>query len=189
MRIVAFYGPHQQISRESLLNGNCAMNIGWRRRALDALMCARKIAPFWTQYLPDEAYQLSLLNTADVAIREGRSAWLELKEDSDIISWQIGEASLKFVNAYQAEGAYYATQNALSMIASDIEAEFDSSLSYIDNWPTDWCDAPVVMLAARVFDFGKIGGTAHHEMESQKQLRDFWLWWLDEVVPVCAAFE
>ena len=189
MKIVALYGPHQHISRELLTKGNCCMSLGWRRRALDALMCVRKIAPFWTEYLPEQAHQLLLLDTAEAKIKQGKSCLIELEEDCDTISYQIDKTVLGAVIVYQAEMAYCTTQNALYLVMRDINAEFDPALSYAEDWPTDFGDVPTAIEAARVFDFADVGGTAHHEIEARTQAREFWLWWLDEVVPICGVFE
>lgn len=156
-------------------------NLGLRRRAELGLRAAERVLPVWSSSRPNDPLPQSLLRTARACFSgevSRKSAWSAVdaalaRFENEVTSSHGPQLDLEVLSA--------ATQ---ALVFSLRDAPFDPD--HIDMSLTegniDTLNLDPAFYAAGVW----AGGTVWDEHSDPSRRREFWTWWLTEVVPAAA---
>lgn len=184
MLILATFGPYSNIPtlyREGIQQMPESALLGWQRRAWNAILCAEKVIPLWTELSRVESNMNELLIKGRFIVQNetplSQDSKLHLIPSLDDVSYQFQypqeENPLR-----RALTAYYIVESAINTINRDVENEFELHTNYDESRMGDWWTIPNVIDTSLVLS----GGYSYPNQYNQAR-KEFWLWWLNEAVP------
>ncbi|RYX85918.1 hypothetical protein EON83_03955 [bacterium] len=207
MSILAMYGPPLE---NGVINAKWGQKLGvapaenqaslrgWQRRSWNALLCAEKVLPLWSfdtikphlnQHGVDALGRLNLGNhivDAKVAVLlEEEFSVPDFRPGGESLVCELADQSKASVLVYQASGAYWSIEQILILIRIDKEPPFATDRIYPEKWEddddVDWGQYPPAIYTSCAI--AGESNSANSPLNDIHARRQFWLWWLNEVVP------